>query len=230
MKDFKIHECLLLSAQEKVDQIAAVADMLPESVIIHRISDWSVIWMSQRGLDYFGVSLEEMTSLTAEQYHLRYFNPVDAEDYVPKIAGLMEENDDDKFVTFFQQVRTSTTGTWSWFMSSIKILARDDDGNPLLTINSAIPIDAMHHMSIKAERLLEENNFLRRNFHLYTKLGKRERDVLKLMALGKSSSESAESLFISQHTVETHRKNIRQKLGTSSYYELCEYARAFDLV
>jgi len=230
MKDFKTHECLLLSAQEKINQIAAVADMLPESIIIHKVSDWTVIWMSQRGLDYLNAPLEEITSLTAEQYHTRYFNPVDAEDYVPKIAGLMAENDDDKIVTFFQQVRYSKAGTWSWFMSSIKILARDDDGNPILTLTIAIPIDAMHHMTIKAGRLLEENNFLRSNFHLYTKLGKRERDVLKLMALGKSSSETAENLFISQHTVETHRKNIRQKLSTNSYYELCEYARAFDLV
>ncbi|MNT99653.1 DNA-binding transcriptional activator SdiA [compost metagenome] len=50
------------------------------------------------------------------------------------------------------------------------------------------------------------------------------------MALGKTSLETAEQLFIAQTTVETHRKNIKQKLNTNSYYEICQYARAFDLV
>jgi DNA-binding CsgD family transcriptional regulator len=50
------------------------------------------------------------------------------------------------------------------------------------------------------------------------------------MALGKTSAETATQLFISTSTVETHRKNIKQKLDTNSYYEVCKYARAFDLI
>ncbi|MNL74077.1 Oxygen regulatory protein NreC [compost metagenome] len=94
----------------------------------------------------------------------------------------------------------------------------------------SFPIDAMHHMTAKASRLLEENNFLRRNLHVFAKLSKREREILSLMALGKSSAETAEQLFIAPETVKTHRKNIKQKLDTNSYYEICQYARAFDLV
>ena len=115
-------------------------------------------------------------------------------------------------------------------MCSTGILLRDRNQQPLLTITMASPIDAMHHMSTKASRLLEENNFLRRNFHIFSKLSKREREVLALMALGKSSSETAAQLFIAQNTVETHRKNIKLKLKTNSFYEICQYARAFDLI
>ena len=115
-------------------------------------------------------------------------------------------------------------------MSSTKIFLRDEKGLPLLTITMSFQIDAMHHMAAKASRLLEENNFLRNNLHIFAKLSKREREVLALMALGKTSSETAQQLFIAQHTVETHRKNIRQKLNTNSYYEICQYARAFDLI
>jgi DNA-binding CsgD family transcriptional regulator len=50
------------------------------------------------------------------------------------------------------------------------------------------------------------------------------------MALGKSSSETAIELFISLGTVDTHRKNIRNKLETKSYFELTQYARSFDLI
>ncbi|MEJ7779893.1 MAG: helix-turn-helix transcriptional regulator [Daejeonella sp.] len=85
-------------------------------------------------------------------------------------------------------------------------------------------------MTGKASRLLEENNFLRRNFSKFSKLSLRECEVLKKLALGNSSAETAEELFISLSTVDTHRKNIRRKLETTSYYELCLYARSFDLI
>ena len=39
----------------------------------------------------------------------------------------------------------------------------------------------------------------------------REREILHLLALGQNSYEIADSLFISKHTVDTHRKNIYRK-------------------
>ncbi|HEX8377260.1 MAG TPA: helix-turn-helix transcriptional regulator [Pedobacter sp.] len=215
---------------QTISEIAAVADKLPGAVIIHDLRDWSVAWMSSRGLSGLGITLAEVTSLTAEEYYSTYFNKEDSQDYVPKILGLLEKNNDEDICTFFQQVRLKAQEDWNWYMSSVKILAHDFEGKPLLTITIAFPIDSMHHMTVKASRLLEENNFLRRNFHLFSKISKREREILQLLALGKSSSETAESLFISLHTVETHRKNIKAKLMTSSFYELCSYARAFDLI
>lgn len=47
-------------------------------------------------------------------------------------------------------------------------------------------------------------------------LTNREMDILKLMALGESSSSIADSLFISELTVNTHRKHILKKLGLSN--------------
>ena len=115
-------------------------------------------------------------------------------------------------------------------MSSTQIFYRDEQNMPLNTITMSFPIDAMHHMGQKATRLLEENNFLRHNFNRYARLTKREREILKCMALGKSSAETAKELYISMGTVDTHRKNIRKKLETNSYFELSQYARSFDLI
>ena len=115
-------------------------------------------------------------------------------------------------------------------MSITLIFLRDAEMKPLLIITLSFPIDAMHHMTNKANRLLEENNFLRKNFQKYSSLSKRECEILRQLALGKSSLETAAALFISLGTVDTHRKNIRKKLETSSYYELCQYARSFDLI
>ncbi len=40
---------------------------------------------------------------------------------------------------------------------------------------------------------------------------KREVEILKLLAEGRSSKEIADSLFISRHTVDTHRRNMIRK-------------------
>jgi DNA-binding NarL/FixJ family response regulator len=55
-------------------------------------------------------------------------------------------------------------------------------------------------------------------------LTSREQTVLLQLAQGKSNRELAEELDISIHTVETHRKNIKRKLGISSTAGLTRYA------
>ena len=216
--------------EKSIAEISAVAEKLPGVVVIHDLRDWSVAWMSPRGLGQLNLTLEEITSLTSEQYYSRYFNAEDSKDYVPKILGLMERNVADEICTQFQQVRFSEQSEWNWHMASTMVLTRDEFLKPLLVITIAFPIDSMHHMTAKAERLLEENNFLRRNFHLFAKLGKREQEVLKHLALGKNAQDTADTMFIAMGTVETHRKNIRKKLNTTSNFELSQYARAFDLI
>lgn len=52
----------------------------------------------------------------------------------------------------------------------------------------------------------------------------REREVLRLIALGHTNAEIAEQLFLSIRTVETHRAHIQQKLGVSTRAELVRYA------
>lgn len=55
-------------------------------------------------------------------------------------------------------------------------------------------------------------------------LGPREREVLQLVAEGKSSKEIATRLQISAATVDTHRRNIMRKLGSHSVAELTKIA------
>ena len=216
--------------KEAVAKIAATADQLPGVLTIHDLRNWTIVYMSKMGLQSINKKIEDIVGQTSAEYHEQYFNEDDAKDYVPRIKDLLERNNNDEIVTYFQQVRFARDSEWQWHMSSVRILTRNNEGLPLLAIVISFPIDAMHHMAAKAGRLLEENNFLRKNISQYTRLSKREREILRLMALGRSSSETAEALFIACTTVETHRKNIRQKLGTNSYFEICQYARAFDLI
>lgn len=55
-------------------------------------------------------------------------------------------------------------------------------------------------------------------------ISKREADILKYIAMGYSNKEVADKLYISAHTVVTHRKNITRKLGIKTAPGLTIYA------
>lgn len=55
-------------------------------------------------------------------------------------------------------------------------------------------------------------------------LGRREREVLQLLAGGKTSVQIAEALHIASGTVEVHRRNIMRKLDLHNVAELTKYA------
>jgi len=55
-------------------------------------------------------------------------------------------------------------------------------------------------------------------------LSEREREVLRMLALGHTNQEIAKQLYISVRTAETHRAHVMQKLRLSSRAELVRYA------
>jgi two-component system response regulator NreC len=61
-------------------------------------------------------------------------------------------------------------------------------------------------------------------------LSDREREVLRLLALGHTNQEIAKTLFISVRTAETHRAHIMQKLRINTRAELVRYALAQNLL
>ncbi len=121
------------SLQQKIDEkIIALRKLepdIPPIIILHDIRDTSVVYMSERGLKILGTTMEELLAIGTE-YHSRFFNAEDAKDYVPKILGLLERNNNDKVVSFFQQVKHAENNDWRWYLSCKKILCRMKKGVP----------------------------------------------------------------------------------------------------
>jgi len=55
-------------------------------------------------------------------------------------------------------------------------------------------------------------------------LTSREREVLQLLAEGKSTKEIADMLYLSRKTIETYRQRLKEKLQVDSIAELTKYA------
>lgn len=60
------------------------------------------------------------------------------------------------------------------------------------------------------------------------KLTKREIDILRALKKGITTEQVAHELNLSYYTVETHRKNINQKLNLKSKIEFYEFLRNFE--
>ena len=78
-----------------------------------------------------------------------------------------------------------------------------------------------------ADTLLEEHVHVMRKQGVtdsYKLLTEREREVLHLLAEGKSNKEAAAVLSVSPYTVDTHRTNLMQKLGLHNTAEIVLYA------
>ena len=64
----------------------------------------------------------------------------------------------------------------------------------------------------------------------YEQLSEREREVLKLLALGYTAGQAADKLTLSPKTIETYRTRIMQKLNLHSRVDLVQYALARGLL
>lgn len=214
---------------DKIQSFAPYLEMLPGVYIIHQLNPFTPCYMTSNGLELLGINLDELKEIGTD-YHKLFFNNDEMEDYLQKLNCLIINADTKESFTFFQQVKLKAFEQWVWHLATTKIFEKDVDGNPTHIITVAVPIDQLKHIPNKAERLLAEKNFFHSNLVKFLTLGKREREVLKLVALGKSSPEIANDMSISVQTVNTHRKIIKQKLDINSGYDFTLYAHAYDLI
>lgn len=63
-----------------------------------------------------------------------------------------------------------------------------------------------------------------------THLSPREIEITRLIAEGLTNKQIAEKLYLSIHTIHTHRKNIMKKLGIKSASELVRYAISVGII
>jgi hypothetical protein len=204
--------------EKKIAEIAAIEDDMPGVIIIWNADDFSLRYMSRRGRDFIGMTIDDIQQMGVN-YHTTILNPDDSVEY-----------NNEEILSLFQEVRPPQQIDYTWFITGCKVLIRDNEGYPILLIGMSIPIDSVLEMAQKAQRILSENNFMHENIHLFKSLTKREKELLRLFAIGSSNQKIASDLFISVETVATHRKNIKRKLGCKSNYDCTYFAQVFNLI
>ena len=76
--------------------------------------------------------------------------------------------------------------------------------------------------------ILEQNHFMRNNIEKYSSLTPREKEILKSIIKGYTNKEIAEKMYISHHTIRTHRNRIWQKLEIKHFRDCLKYKCFFN--
>jgi len=96
-------------------------------------------------------------------------------------------------------------------------LLKDEPAEEIITAISAVMEGRSYFSAAAAVRLSSASAPA-------TLLTQRERDVLRHIASGQANKQIAHALGLSVRTVETHRLNIKRKLGIDGQAELIKYA------
>ncbi|WP_026935218.1 LuxR C-terminal-related transcriptional regulator [Christiangramia echinicola] len=103
----------------------------------------------------------------------------------------------------------------------------DKEGNSIIKVKR--PSSDITQTLLSFGHLIEENDFLKSNISNFSKLTKREKEIMVIFSKGLRQQEAADKLFISIETLRTHWKNIKKKLNIKSLTEVIKYVKAFDM-
>jgi DNA-binding NarL/FixJ family response regulator len=101
--------------------------------------------------------------------------------------------------------------------------------SPVAEIREALQA-AVRHQRFICQRALEEIIVHQQEVNQPSPLTSTEQEIVKAIAMGKSTKEIAAERYSSVHTITTHRKNIFRKLGINTAHEAIKYALRAGLV
>ncbi|WP_164126287.1 response regulator transcription factor [Sphingobacterium luzhongxinii] len=213
--------------------IPDIGDIVPASLMIQDLDGLRPIgcsYMNNWGCEHLGSSVEEVNQL-GEIYYERYFVKEETYGIFQGMNNYLALGDFDKQYNFFQRVKLYKETDYTWFYTVLKVVQVRQDSqleNKIILLSS--PVIGMDQLISRVNKTLAQDQYIRNNYRRFAELTTREKEIITLLANGKSSNEIADQLFISSHTVSTHRKNIIRKIECKSFADLLRFAMAFDLV
>ena len=175
-------------------------------------------------------SLDEKKSSDSMLYQ-HFFEPlseVEQQELARQIARFLIKQEEGPVYSYFWGNNKAIDLDAKWYVSSASLKKNSDE-----TLNKIVvftyDLELLGDCKDKIYQVIEELDFLKKNYGKASLLTKREIEIIMLLAEGKTSIEIGNVLFISNHTVNAHRKNIYKKLEIKTLADLMKYASVFDL-
>lgn len=109
-------------------------------------------------------------------------------------------------------------------------LLKNMERNELLEAIDKVMDDKIFLSKAANEKVLEQFSSISSAINEMPAITRREKEILLLLEDGLNGPQIAERLFLSPYTVETHRKNLMQKLNTNSTHQLLKTAKTMSLI
>ena len=223
----------LFSLNNKIDtkelDIEDVGNLIPGSVMVQDLVELTNLYMNDNGCRILKRCKEELNSLGPAYFDM-FFPPEEIEILKIEVRKFLQLGDPSLIYSFFQRVRPDKNSDYKWYLSNVRLFLPFAPGENLKLINVAIEVDNISYASKKINSICEQNEFAQKNYFKYLLLTKREKEIIKLIASGYNSRYISDTLFISLHTVNNHRKNILNKLNIKGIIDLIKFAAAYSII
>lgn len=216
------------NVNKRVLRIEEIGDYLPGSVMVQDLSSMTNTYMNQVGCTILKQSCEEL-KLLGPTYFNTFFPVEEMEVLKVELQHFVGLKDHNRIHSFFQRVRPDQRSDYNWYHTTSRLYALDLDCPPKI-MHISVPVDSMSYLGKKLSNLVQDDVLIRKNLQKFMLLTLREKEVIRLIVEGKSSVQIANSLFISIHTVNNHRKNIIHKLDIPCLSQLIKFAVAFSII
>lgn len=199
-------------------------------------------YISSNVKQMLGCSAEHLMSLSFQDFLIRYIHPEDLQvlstQLLPDLVRYASNSavDIDNFSVQYNYRMQNTLGNWIEVEQQSSPIKSDRKGNVLLDVNfytlagnanyenaNLITISIFVRDADGINKLEHSKSYLAKNIN-ESNFTLREIEILKMLARGKTSKEIGEILYISESTVNTHRKNMLEKFDLKNTSELVAHA------
>ncbi|MEX0724125.1 MAG: helix-turn-helix transcriptional regulator [Gracilimonas sp.] len=208
----------------KGENLSAVLEQVPFSVHFNAPETLEVIHANKLHSEITCHHIDEVREMGME-YIEKHVHPATLTYGSEVLVPLYNKIETHQTFLFMQHVKKRNAEDYS----PIFTFSKSSSYNDLILCLSLQP-QHIENISPKMEKVVEMDSFKLKHFKRFQQLSEREVEVLILLANGKNNPKIAKELYLSRQTVETHRKNIKCKLGLQNFRDLMRYAIAFDLV
>ena len=163
--------------------------------------------------------------------HQHFSEPLSNETFenlAEEIAVFLNNKDPQAIYSFFYRSDNHTSVQSGWVISSAR-LNRSDKGLPKEIVFFSYDLELLGDIKKRLYQVLENDGVFNENHTKVSSLTKREKEIVGLVTSGMSSQEIANKIFVSIHTVNTHRRRINDKLSVHNFAGLLRIADIFDL-
>jgi DNA-binding CsgD family transcriptional regulator/PAS domain-containing protein len=191
------------------------------------------IYLSSNFSSILGYNLDEVHQSGNEYFDKKvhpedFFQSTETGIYFLKMAFAIPHQERVHYKLFFDYRIQNSGGEYVRVIEQFKLLEADKRGNIwlalcLLDLSPDQNLDIPFRSRLMNMKTGEIYNFEPLKSQINT-LSNREKEVLSLLSQGLISKQIADHLYISQHTVNTHRQRIIEKLNVSNTIEAIRYA------
>ena len=222
-------ELMHLSDDIRLEELKEICQSSSQMISIFELGkySYSMVACNKPAYAFLGVTEEEINKLG-----FKYILKIIHQDNISSVYKLVKffnksENSNNLFsATWYLK---SVNG-WEWCYTCIKPAIYNEDGSVKYMLAVGCSINHLLKSKKQFMQFRKDLDFIEENVGRFLSMTEREKQILKLITEEFTSHDIAEKLSISPFTVDTHRKNLIDKLGVKSSVGLAKYALIYNLI